>query len=368
MAKKPKADKESAALKALMATLNTDYGEGAVMQGRGSIVDVAIFPTGVASIDTALGVGGIPQGRIIELFGGESCGKTTSCLCFVAACQHYLFESKERHGVAAFIDAEHAFDPQWAEKNGVDMDKLLMCQPSSGEEALQITDKMCKSGAIDLIIVDSVAALTPQSELDGEIGDSAIGVQARMMSQAMRKLKTVAAKSLTTIIFINQVREKIGVFYGNPETTPGGRALKFYASIRAQISKGSAIKSGTTTVGFSPTMKFIKNKVAPPFTSAKYDICVGHPDRPVFGIDKMASLVDVGTAVKVISRSGSQFKYADKYIGNGMAKASQYLNENPQFAEELRQEIYDKALGQPNLPTADIPVETIEDELINDDT
>lgn len=369
MAKKPvksvKQDKQDdkSTFKAL---LDAKFGEGTIMKGRGSIVDVDVVPTNIAAIDIALGVGGLPLGRVIELFGNESSGKTTACLNFIAAFQRYYFPAKERNGIAAFVDAEHAFDPTWAELNGVNMEELYVTQPSNGEEALSIVEVIAKSGEVDLVIVDSVAALVPKAELDGEIGDHHIGAQARMMSQAMRKLTSIASKSGTTIIFINQVREKIGVSFGNPETTPGGKALKFYASIRINIFKGSAVKIGDVTVAFRPTMKIIKNKVAPPFTTAVFDICVGRPERPVYGIDGMASLCEVGEKYKIITRRGSSYSYNNQVLGNGLGRSSTFLNENKDIADEIRRKIYDVALGKPIIQP-DQDLDAISNEVISDD-
>jgi len=328
-------------LEGLKNLCDKDYGDGTIMIGRGAIIAVDVFPTGVATIDKALGVGGLPLGRTMELFGTESSGKTTTCLQFIAACQQYYFPKKKRNGVAAFIDAEHAFDPIWAEKIGVDMDTLIMSQPGSGEEALQIAEIMAKSKLVDLVVIDSVAALTPKAELMGEIGDHHVGAQARMMSQAMRKMVAVTSKSGCTIIFINQIREKIGVMFGNPEVTPGGRALKFYTSIRAQISKGSAIKDGDVTIGFRPKIKFIKNKVAAPFTSAEYDICVGHSSRPIHGIDVIASLLDAGLDEKIITKKGNFYWFGKENLGNGRNRALKLLRAEEKLTAELKKQIYD---------------------------
>jgi len=328
-------------LEGLKNLCDKDYGDGTIMIGRGAIIAVDVFPTGVATIDKALGVGGLPLGRTMELFGTESSGKTTTCLQFIAACQQYYFPKKKRNGVAAFIDAEHAFDPIWAEKIGVDMDTLIMSQPGSGEEALQIAEIMAKSKLVDLVVIDSVAALTPKAELMGEIGDHHVGAQARMMSQAMRKMVAVTSKSGCTIIFINQIREKIGVMFGNPEVTPGGRALKFYTSIRAQISKGSAIKDGDVTIGFRPKIKFIKNKVAAPFTSAEYDICVGHSTRPIHGIDVIASLLDAGLDEKIITKKGNFYWFGKENLGNGRNRALKLLRAEEKLTAELKKQIYD---------------------------
>jgi recombination protein RecA len=344
MAKAEKAEKVKREIAKDLAALKKGicktHGDGAVMQGRNQIVRVESFPTGIISLDRALGCGGLPMGRIIEFFGMESSGKTTTCLHLIAAAQTHYFDTKGRQGVAAFVDAEHAFDPTWAEKLGVDVDNLLISQPNSGEEALDIVERMAESGLVDLIVVDSVANLVPQSELDGEMGGSSIGAQARLLSQAMRKLSGKASKTKTTIIFINQIRQKIGIMFGSPDVTTGGLALKFYSSIRMQILKGSAIKVKEETVAFSPTVKVIKNKVAPPFTEAEYAICFGHPERPVYGIDMVASLLDEGVDLKVIELNGSHYSFEGEKLGNGLANAAKYLRENQKAYVAAREKIY----------------------------
>jgi recombination protein RecA len=327
----------------LIELIEKAHGAGAVMVGRGRIVNVKSFSTGIASIDVALGCGGLPQGRIMEVYGPESGGKTTTCLQFIAACQKHRFEDKDREGVAAFIDAEHALDPVWAEKIGVDMDQVLLSQPNSGEEAFSIVEMMVKSKLVDLIIVDSVAALVPQVELVGELTDANVGAHARMMSKALRKLKGEISNSKTTVIFINQIREKVGVMFGSPETTPGGRALKFYASIRGEVRRGSTLKEGDDVVGFRTSMKMVKNKVAAPFMKAEFDICVGRAQRPIYGIDGHASLIDVAEGVKVVTRKGSHFRFGDIILGNGLAKASTFLRDNPEISKEIRDKTYGKA-------------------------
>lgn len=333
------------------------HGSGSIMLGRGTIVDVAVFSTGVPSIDVALGCGGLPEGRIMEVYGPESSGKTTTCLQFIAACQHHRFEEKDREGVAAFIDAEHALDPVWAEKIGVDMDQLLLSQPGSGEEAFSIIEIMVKSRLVDLIIVDSVAALVPQVELEGELKDANIGAHARLMSKALRKLKGEIHNSKTTVIFINQIREKVGVMFGSPEVTPGGRALKFYASIRGDVRRGASLKDGDDVLGFRTTMKMVKNKVAAPFQRAEFDICVGRPERPIYGVDIVASLIDVAEEQKVLTKKGSYYRFGDTVLGNGLAAASTFLRENPQLVDEIRDKTYGKAID------AKIRVDENEDEV-----
>lgn len=327
-------------LEELKKGIQKAHGAGAIMQGRNTIVPVDVFPTGIATIDRALGCGGIPQGRIIELFGMESSGKTTTCLNLIAACQKHFFPKKERNGVAAFVDAEHAFDPIWAAKCGVDTDSLLFSQPNSGEEAFDIVLRLVESSLIDLVVVDSVANLVPMKELDGDMGDSNIGAQARLMSQGLRKISAKLNNSKTTVIFINQVRNKIGVMFGSPETTPGGLALKFYSSVRGDIRKGSPIKDGDTVLGFRPTIKFIKNKCAPPFTSAEFEICVGHPKRPVCGIDPIPSLIEVGGDLHIIEKSSSYFIFDEKNKANGLAAATSYLRDHPEVQEMLKEKIY----------------------------
>lgn len=349
----------------LIDLIEKAHGSGSIMLGRGSIVNVSVFSTGVPSIDVALGCGGLPQGRIMEVYGPESGGKTTTCLQFIAACQNHKFEEKGRNGVAAFIDAEHALDPIWAEKLGVDMDKLLLSQPSHGEEAFSIIEMMIKSRLVDLIIVDSVAALVPQSELDGTFTDASVGSHARMMSKALRKLKGEINNSKTTVIFINQIREKVGVMFGSPETTPGGRALKFYASIRGEVRRGAALKDGEDILGFRTSMKMVKNKVAPPFMRAEFDICVGKDARPIYGIDKVSSLIDVAEELKIITKKGSHYKFGDITLGNGLSAASAFLRKNPTLIDEIRDKTYGKALD--NKEKRPVVEKTETDDDIEDD-
>lgn len=328
----------------LLDSINKEFGDGTLMAGNITI-DVETFPSNIASIDVALGCKGIPRGRIIEIFGPESSGKTTTTLELIAACQKHFFEDRSRYGRVVFIDAEHALDPEWASKIGVDTQKLLISQPNSGEEALAIAQKLAKSGKVELIVVDSVAALTPKSELEGEIGDHHVGAQARMMSQAMRILASNCNKTKTTIIFINQVREKIGISYGSPEVTPGGRALKFYSSIRGSISKGSAIKHGDVVIGFRPTIKFVKNKVGPPFTKAEFDICFGIEPRLIYGIDKEMSIIDVGVAHKILKQKGSWYYYNEETLGNGASKAVETLRNNSDLCNRIKEDIKIKVFG-----------------------
>jgi len=329
--------------KDLISIIEKTYGSGSIMLGEGTIVKVDSFSTAVPSIDLAMGCGGLPQGRIIEIYGPESGGKTTTCLQFIAACQQHYFDAKERSGRAAFIDAEHAFDPEWARKIGVNVDKLLFSQPNSGEEAFDIMEVLIKSKLVDLIIIDSVAALTPQVELDGELSDSSIGAHARMMSKALRRLKGEINNSKTTIVFINQIREKVGVMFGSPETTPGGRALKFYASIRGEVRRGQTIKEDDDVLGFRTSIKMVKNKVAAPFKRAEFDICVGHPSRPIYGIDSISSLFEVAKECKVLTSTGSWYVYNDKKIGNGVNATLSYLRENADILAEIEKKTYDIA-------------------------
>lgn len=364
MAKEPK-EKLSIPknLEELQKGIEKEFGSGAIMRGKGSIVQVDVFSTGVATIDLALGCGGLPIGRIIEVYGAESSGKTTTCLQFIAACQQHQFPNKKRRGIAALVDAEHAMDPKWAAKIGVNMDELLVSQPESGEQALSIVERLVDSGLVDLIVVDSVAALTPRSIIEGEIGDSTMAALAQLMSKALSRIKGKCNKTQTTIIFINQVREKVGIVFGNPELTPGGRALKFYASVRAEVKKGSPIKDGNITVGFRPTIKIVKNKVAPPFMTGEYDICVGMEARPICGIDTAAALVELATEMKVVSRNGSFFVYGSKKLGNGLANAATALRNDLTTYDEIRKKTYEVAFG--SVPRK---VEETEDEDTFDET
>lgn len=359
MAKQPSNSK----LDELKALIEKTHGVGSIMRGRGAIVNVDVIPTGVMSIDVALGILGLPQGRIIEIFGAESSGKTTTCLQFIASTQNHYFEKKQRYGRAALIDAEHAFDATWASKIGVKMDDLFVSQPDSGEQALQICETLIESKEIDLIVVDSVAALVPKKILEGEIGDSTIGAQAQLMSASLNKLKGKCNKTMTTIIFINQIREKIGVMFGNPETTPGGRALKFYSSVRMEVKKGSAVKIGDKVVGFTPTLKIIKNKVGPPFTTAEYDICTGTNELPIYGIDSCGSLIDFAVAKNIITKKGNFYNYNGAVLGNGRVNAINYLRSNDETYQEIKKKTYDMY----SIDTSSVVVEE-EDEDIEDES
>lgn len=326
-------------LKNTVAQIEKQFGEGAIMAlGEDKAVQIAGIPTGSLSLDLALGGQGIPRGRIVEIFGPESSGKTTLAL-------HVVAQAQKKGGIAAFVDAEHAFDPSWAKKLGVDLETLLVSQPSSGEEAMHITEMLIKSNAVDVIIIDSVAALVPQKELEGEIGDSHVGLQARLMSQSLRKLTGAIAKSKTAVIFINQIREKIGVMFGSPETTPGGRALKFYSSCRIDVRRIGALKEGEEVIGQRVKAKVVKNKVAPPFRSAEFDMMHGD------GISYEGDVLDLAMVQKLISRVGAWFRYGDEQLGQGREKVRVYLKEHPKFVEELRDKIM--AAGGHGTPTKD---------------
>ncbi len=315
------------AVEAAVAQIEKNHGKGAIMTlGKEPVVEIPVISTGCIQLDIALGVGGIPRGRIIEIFGPESSGKTTLTL-------HCIAEAQKAGGVAAFIDAEHAFDASYARKLGVDIEALLVSQPDTGEQALDICETLVRSGAIDLIVVDSVAALVPQAEINGEMGDSHMGLQARLMSQALRKLTGLLNKSNTALIFINQLRMKIGVMFGNPETTTGGNALKFYASQRIDIRRVSTIKEGENSVGNRTRVKVVKNKVAPPFTQCEFDILYGQ------GISKEASILDLAVDLELIQKSGSWFSYNGERIGQGRPNALQYLKENAEISKEIEKKI-----------------------------
>ena len=317
----------STELRHTVAAIEKQFGEGAIMPlGAESDRQIEGISTGSLSLDIALGGQGVPRGRVIEIFGPESSGKTTLAL-------HVVAQAQKAGGITAFIDAEHAIDPSWAKKLGVDLETLLVSQPGHGEEAMQITEMLVKSNAVDVVVIDSVAALVPKKELDGEIGDSHVGLQARLMSQTMRKLTGAISKSKTTVIFINQIREKIGVMFGSPETTPGGRALKFYASCRIDVRRIGQLKDGEEVVGQRVRAKVVKNKVAPPFRVAEFDMM--HKD----GISYEGDILDLGTEKKIIGRTGSWLRYGDLQLGQGKEKARLYLRENPQLTAEIREKI-----------------------------
>lgn len=317
-------------LQLALAKIEKDFGKGAVMRlGETEIPKVEAISTGCLTLDVALGIGGIPQGRIIEIYGPESSGKTTVAL-------HCVAEVQKKGGTAAYVDAEHALDPIYASKLGVNLDDLYISQPDSGEQALEIVETLVRSGAIDIIVIDSVAALTPQAELDGDMGDSHVGMQARLMSQALRKITAATSKSKCTLIFINQLREKIGVMYGNPETTTGGKALKFYSSVRIEVRKADTIKDGSDIVGNHVKAKIVKNKVAPPFKVAEFDIMYGT------GISNMGCVLDLAVENGFIQKSGSWFSYNDEKIGQGRDKAMDFLNAHPEVFEEVDAKIREK--------------------------
>ena len=323
-------DAKLKALKLTMDKLDKTYGKGAVMRmGDNAVEEVEVIPTGSLGLDVALGIGGFPRGRVIEIYGPESSGKTTLTL-------HAIAEAQKAGGIAAFIDAEHAFDRFYAEKLGVQTEDLIISQPDNGEQALEITDNLIRSGAIDLIVIDSVAALTPKAEIEGDMGDSKVGLHARLMSQALRKLTGTISKTNCTVIFINQLREKIGVMFGNPETTTGGNALKFYASVRLDIRRSTQIKDGDLVIGNRTKVKVVKNKVAPPFRVAEFDILYGE------GISKMGEIIDLGTQYEVIQKSGSWFSYDGTKLGQGREGVKTILRDNPELAEEIEQKIIAK--------------------------
>ena len=324
------ADDRNRAIGAAVSHIEKQYGKGSIMRmGDEPPRKVASISTGALALDLALGVGGVPRGRVIEIYGPESSGKTTLAL-------HVIAEAQEAGGLAAIIDAEHALDPTYAEAIGVDLENLYFSQPDNGEQALEIADTLVRSGALDLVVVDSVAALVPRAEIEGEMGDSHVGLQARLMSQALRKLSGSLSRSGTTAIFINQLREKIGVMFGSPETTPGGRALKFYSSVRLDIRRIGALKAGNDTVGNQTRVKVVKNKVAPPFKVVEFDIMYGE------GISKEGSLLDIGIENDVIQKSGAWFAYADERLGQGRENAKQFLKENDEVSGRILADIYEK--------------------------
>lgn len=321
-------DEKLKALDAALVQIEKQYGKGAVMKlgDPSAQMNVETIPTGSLSLDIALGLGGIPKGRIIEIYGPESSGKTTVTL-------HMIAEVQRRGGIAGFIDAEHALDPVYAKNIGVDIDNLYISQPDNGEQALEITETMVRSSAIDIVVVDSVAALVPKAEIDGDMGDSHVGLQARLMSQALRKLTAVISKSNCTVVFINQLREKVGVMFGNPETTTGGRALKFYSSVRLDVRRIEALKQGGEVIGNRTRVKVVKNKIAPPFKEAEFDIMFGK------GISKEGDIVDLASNVGIINKSGAWFAYEGNKIGQGRENAKQYLRDNPAVCDEIENKV-----------------------------
>jgi recombination protein RecA len=331
----------SKAVDAAILTIEKQFGRGSIMKlGSQEKQQVDAIPTGSIALDLALGVGGMPRGRITEVFGPESSGKTTLC-------QHVLAEAQKRGGVVAFIDVEHALDPTYARACGVNVDELLVSQPDTGEQALEITETLIRSGGVDCVVVDSVAALVPRAEIEGEMGDSFVGIQARLMSQALRKLTGAVSRSNTALIFTNQLREKIGVMFGNPETTPGGRALKFYASVRLDIRRIETIKSGTDSIGSRTRVKVVKNKVAAPFRVAEFDVMYGE------GISREGGLLDVGVASDIVSKTGAWFNYGDLRLGQGREQSKEFLKANQDVAQKLETEIRGK------VATIEVPVEGI---------
>lgn len=339
------------ALDIAMAQIEKNFGKGAVMKlGEVGNVSIDSIPSGALSLDIALGIGGFPRGRIIEIFGPESSGKTTVAL-------HAIAEAQKQGGIAAFIDAEHALDPVYARNLGVDVDNLIVAQPDTGEQALEIAEQLIRSGAVDIITIDSVAALVPKAEIDGEMGDSHVGLQARLMSQALRKITGVLNKSNTVAIFINQLREKVGVMFGNPETTPGGRALKFYASVRLDVRKQEAIKVNGEVMGTRTKVKVVKNKVAPPFREAIFDIVYGK------GISNEGCVLDLATDMDIVNKSGAWFAYNGQKIGQGRENAKSYLKENPDIMAEIEKKVRDNFNAAFEKSMGEIPeAETAEDE------
>ncbi len=321
------AEEKKKALESVFSVIEKEYGTGSIMKlGDANSVDVEVIPTGSLTLDMALGVGGLPRGRVIEIYGPESSGKTTVAL-------HVVAEAQKMGGEAAFIDAEHALDPVYAKKLGVDIDNLIVAQPDTGEQALDIAEALVRSGALDVIVVDSVAALVPKAEIDGEMGDSHVGLLARLMSQALRKLTAVISKSGTVVIFINQLREKVGVMYGNPETTPGGRALKFFSSVRLDVRRGEVIKNGTELIGNKTKVKVVKNKVAPPFKTAEFDILYGE------GISKEGNILDFAVENNIIKKSGAWFSYNGEKIGQGRDNVRKYMVANKEFTAEIDRQV-----------------------------
>jgi recombination protein RecA len=337
------------ALEMALGQIEKQFGKGAVMKlGENAHMNVEFIPTGSLSLDIALGIGGVPRGRIVEIFGPESSGKTTVAL-------HMIAEAQKAGGEAAFIDAEHALDPKYAKKLGVDIDNLIVSQPDTGEQALEIAEALVRSGAIDIIVVDSVAALVPKAEIDGEMGDSHIGLQARLMSQALRKLAGIISKSRTTTIFINQLREKVGVMFGNPEVTPGGRALKFYSSVRLDVRRIESLKQGNEVVGNRTRVKVVKNKIAPPFKEAEFDIVYGE------GISREGNILDIAVNMEIINKSGAWFSYNGQRIGQGRENSKQYLKENPALCVEIEK------LVRSNITPVAVQPEVIEDIEVDED-
>ncbi len=345
-------DNKKKALQLILDKMDKAYGKGTVMRMGDSAIDdkIEVIPSGSLGLDIALGIGGYPRGRVIEIYGPESSGKTTLTL-------HAIAEAQKAGGIAAFIDAEHAFDRYYASKLGVDVENLIISQPDNGEQALEIADNLIRSGAIDIIVIDSVAALTPKAEIEGEMGDSRMGLQARLMSQALRKLTGTINKTKCTAIFINQLREKIGVMFGNPETTTGGNALKFYASVRLDIRRSTQIKNGDEVIGNHSKVKVVKNKVAPPFRQAEFDIMYGE------GISKVGEILDMGVEKGIVNKSGSWYSYNDSKLGQGRDAVKEVLKDNPELAEEIEAKIVALIKGEPvtGEVSVDDPADLLED-------
>lgn len=345
MAEKEKKDPREEALEQALLKIEKDFGKGAIMKlGDSAYQKVDVIPTGCLTLDLALGIGGIPRGRIIEIYGPESSGKTTVSL-------HIVAEAQKMGGRAAFIDAEHALDPIYAERLGVDTKELYVAQPDDGEQALNICDTLIRSGAFDIIVIDSVAALTPKAEIDGEMGDNHVGLQARMMSQALRKMTSVSSKSKTAVVFINQLREKIGVMFGNPETTTGGKALKFYASIRLDVRKTDTIKDGQNVIGNRTKVKVVKNKLAPPFKVAEFDIMYGT------GISQSGCVLDTAIDLGIVKKSGAWFSYNDEKIGQGKENTKVYLEKNPEVMNEIEAKVREILSNKDTASTENVEVE-----------
>jgi recombination protein RecA len=339
-----------AAISMAMEQIQRQYGKGSIMKfgDAAERMTVEVIPTGSLALDLALGVGGLPRGRIVEIYGPEASGKTTVCLSVIA-------EAQKKGGIAAFIDAEHALDPLWAQTIGVKLDDLLISQPDTGEQALEITEQLIRSGGIDVIVVDSVAALVPRAEIEGEMGDAMMGMQARLMSQALRKLTAAISKSKTIVIFTNQLRQKIGVMFGNPETTTGGMALKFYASVRLDVRKIEVLKDGDKVIGSRSRVKIVKNKVAPPFRIAEFDVMAGE------GISREGNVLDVGIETGVVSKTGAFLRYGDLMLGQGREAAKLYLKENPEISNKITAQVMEKS--KENKPMIEVGVEENEEEL-----
>jgi len=336
-------------LETTLSKIEKDFGKGAIMRlGDKTGVGVESIPTGILSLDVALGIGGVPRGRIVEIYGPESSGKTTLA-------QHIIAEAQNKGGIAAFIDAEHALDPEYAKNLGVNIDELLLSQPDTGEQALEITEELVRSGAIDVIVIDSVAALVPKAEIDGEMGDSHMGLQARLMSQALRKLTGIVGKTKTTVIFINQLRQKIGIMFGNPETTTGGNALKYYASLRLDIRKIETLKKDGQEFGNRVKVKVVKNKVAPPFRISEFDIIYGE------GASKVGCVLDVAVDMNIVNKSGSWFSYNEEKLGQGRDKAVEFLKENPNLLAEI------ESLVRNNIKGTSVPIMADEDDAASDE-